>query len=139
MSLDEVESNYPDIYKIEEKVQVTADLHYEEMDLPADSKVEKDDQNNYRGDRKDHTCNNGDMTQQHFKEEGGNGKSETTFKEEVCKVGLAIPNHPLYHHHQALFTPSSSVNHTQHSMVSFQHSNQQNLVQQLNALAKQHL
>merc|ERR1719318_1324320 len=42
ITLDEVEATHPDMYRIEEKVQVSADIQYEKMDLL--SKIEKEEQ-----------------------------------------------------------------------------------------------
>ena len=42
LSLDEIEAKYPNLYKIEEKIQVTSQMQYEKLNLHVDGQIEID-------------------------------------------------------------------------------------------------
>eukprot|EP00092_Neocalanus_flemingeri_P018706 GFUD01020261.1.p1 GENE.GFUD01020261.1~~GFUD01020261.1.p1 ORF type:complete len:612 (+),score=147.58 GFUD01020261.1:59-1894(+) len=108
VSLDEIETNHPDLYKIEEKVQVTADIHYEKLELSGMSKLEKEEQTTSYADEKDENFKSvEEVAQLVFKVESS-GKEESVktdfqFKEDLGRVSLSVPYPPPS---QALFTPS---------------------------------
>jgi len=143
-SLEEIEASHPDLYRIEEKVQVTADMHYEKLDLPGSSKLEKEEQNNSLVDKKDNIFKDNDrVEQQVFKVESlgkdDSAKADVQYREELGRVSLTVPYPPPY---QTLYTPSVTASAS--SFIQNHHTNtslhtSQNLIHQINVMARQQL
>lgn len=104
LTLDEVEASHPNLYRIEEKVQLTPEMHYEKLELANDSKLEKEEQSKIHVDRKCDIFEKNHIAGQGFKVEGV--KTDPAFKNEDVKVGLTVPYHPPYHHPPSSVHPS---------------------------------